>query len=206
MVATVRKTQITDYFVNPRKWKVMLVVIVLATFVAYLSSGFSVGRWILSNPNINRNFQGIFEYFFFHPQDLFEPKFTNEIDITKKGKVELGFRNAYVGNYIVGLWFNEDQWSYDPKKFKEIMPTLKMKLSIYSNGKMIRSEDVCGVLSPFFMGYFGGTGFKVFSYKCPEDVPINTSLLYVVEVCKPDKCLANKWGLPKAYISRISSE
>jgi hypothetical protein len=178
---------------------------IVASFFAiiisiYLIFVFGLSKIILRSPSVNKTVKGLTELFL-RPTDLYTPLFIKDLDISRKNEsISTDFKIKYLGPYFVGLILKT---SNNNVLFNKIPTDLKLSVSFFDNGKLLKTDAPQDQLSPFSSNYHGGESFYFLMFKCPEEIPLNKSITCEIKVLNPDKQLIDEYGPSSVFVARL---
>ena len=79
-----------------------------------------------------------------------------------------------------------------------------MEIKLYKGDILLLTRQIENSYEPFISDL--GSGFALFTYKVPQDLPLNADLVAQVKILEPDKYLFDTYGPTKLYINKISDK
>ena len=176
-------------------------VYVLIVFVLFMSNSISFA----DEGTYMRNVKS-FRNWISPPRDYYIPLFKEDFDISKDGlSKEIVFKHNYEGNHSFGILlehFSDDLY-YVPLS-KRYKLKLKMEINFYSNNELILTKKIENIYEPFIGDI--GRGFSFFTYKVPQELPINKDIVVHIKILETDKYLFETYGPTKLYIEKRSDK
>jgi hypothetical protein len=140
------------------------------------------------------------------PADYHSPLGMVAIDVSQEGGIaRFEFSNKYVGRHVVGLYlakFQDDlyfakQVTRHPRKLR-----LAMGFAIGAPAGMKQSVKVS--LDPFIGK--SGSGFTLYEYDVPNDLPIAQKITCEVEVIQSDLEMQQTYGPIQLFVRKTSDK
>lgn len=139
---------------------------------------------------------------FFPPPDLYGFIVRDGIDLSRAGNKEVMFKARYTGRHDVGILLH----NFDSDKFYGALYTfpLKLKLTFLRGSTEILSTLVGASPSPFIGKEV--SGFQLFTFDVPDDLPIGKDIICRIEVVSPDVVLNSTYGPAEFFVRKISDK
>jgi hypothetical protein len=137
--------------------------------------------------------------FFFSPKDLFSPLICTQFDLSQKNTYVLEFENKHPGNHWLEVLVEK------PTKVLENYEThYKLRIIISSEegqllDKIVTEKD----LLPFWSIK---SGFSIYNYKVPTDLPREKRLKASIQIIEPDESFSTKYGKQEMCFKKYSDE
>ena len=137
--------------------------------------------------------------FIFSPNDLYQTLAVSNFDLTKKGKVaNLDFTHKYPGNHWVAVIVE------NPIEVRESYSNdFEVNIEIRKNDRVLLTKTLSDS-SFWFHGGKGRSGFALFKYKVPKDLPMYEGLSAKLVVKKNSPEFKIKYGEHKLEIGKFS--
>ena len=174
------------------------ILFALALFMSF-SSSYAEEGGLMKNVKSFRNWVS-------PPKDYYVPLVKEDLNISTRGMInKISFKNKYEGNHSLGIFLEHftDDLYYVPLS-KRYKTKLKVEISFYNQGTLLLTKHLEDIYEPF-IGDFG-SGFALFTYKVPQDLPLNTDLILQISILESDKHLFDTYGPTKLYIRKISDK
>lgn len=139
------------------------------------------------------------------PADLYAALGMVDLDVAQGGLVgRLEFSNKYVGQHVVGLLlarFHEDLYFMD--RDLRFRPKLKLMVVFTIGDTVVIKRFVENSYDPFIGK--DGSGFSLFEYNVPDDLPIAQKITCEVRVIQGDHKMQQEYG-PIGFFVRKTSD
>lgn len=137
--------------------------------------------------------------FFLPPKDLYGNLVNIDFDLSKNGRYMVQFENKYPGNHEIIILVE-----HPTPVMEEYNANFQINLII--KGKGVERKKLLKTIKNPFWKASGKSGFSIFSYKVPDDLPLKQLLIAEIEVLKPDKEFTKRYGKQKLSITKVSDE
>lgn len=179
---------------------VILTTTVIAAALAVILSLGSLSDRILQSetvpPQVRLLIAGTFP-----PKGLYNYLACEELNIREAGSIQrLVFENRYAGRHEAGIVLT----SFPVELYRNHRVTLGLRVSFYSEGRLLLSRLVDSEYTPFLGKK--DNGFTALIYRAPSDLPLRKPIVCEVEVVKPDQALADAYGPIKFYVRKMSDK
>ena len=140
------------------------------------------------------------------PSDLFTPLVDEPCDVGHRGVAgRFTFENRYSGKHAVGLILAGPAGDQLLKPMSERrVLQLRMEITFFIKNTVILSRIVGKTYSPF--SGTDGNGVTFFYYTCPEELPLNETIVCEVRIIEPDDALAKSCNPVRFYICKTSDK
>jgi hypothetical protein len=139
------------------------------------------------------------------PTDLYTPLGTVDFDVSQGGLVaRVEFVNKYVGQHVVSLLlakFQEDLYFKDQDH--RFRPDLKLMIVFTVGNTVLLKRYVENSYLPFIGK--NGSGFSLFEYNVPEELPIAQKIMCEVRIMQGDHRMQKEYG-PVRFLVRKASD
>jgi hypothetical protein len=123
-------------------------------------------------------------------------------NLSKKGLTkQFDIIHKYPGNYWIAILVEKplDSGGYYDSNFK-------VQISIINGGRVILERTVSDTSFYFYGGKMEHSGFSLFNYKVPSELPIGVPLSIKIKVLEENIGFCNKYGQQNIIISKFSDE
>jgi len=138
----------------------------------------------------------------FPPNDLYDFRVRETIDISKDDVREVTFSAKYVGRHSAGLVlhrFDDAALAGTAYKFP-----LRIELSFFRGTVPVLSTP-SGETASWFIGR-SGSGFDLFFFDVPRDLPVSETIAVRIDVLTPNAEFANAYGPVDFVIRKVSDK
>lgn len=182
--------------------KIFILIVLIAILLVFIFAIIFFNEAIMrtSRDNPMRIIVSVFN----PPKDLFNYLVREKIDLAKAGNRYIyEFSNKYKGKYIVGMLldnFSKDLYFSQTKEIPEAI----MEVRFFNSGDLIFSKIIDGKYGAF-LGK-DGSGYILFTYLCPEELPIDETMTCKVNIIKGDSAFLKKYGPAQFFIKKTSDK
>ena len=139
--------------------------------------------------------------FFFTPKDLYSPVVCSNFDLSKNNNYQLSFTNKYPGGHNLEILVEKPT-----KILDKYVTEFKIRVIISAEDKKIVNTVVTEKNISSFWGGENNSGFAIYRYRVPSDLPQGKLLKATIQIEMSDEDFYEKYGKQKLCFTKHSDE